>query len=461
MPKVTVNGQTEYATDGMLLSDFLMRFGETAEHPCGGKGMCKKCLVKVDGKEVLSCQYRIRSDIAVTVPEKGTVASKTGMTETESPTDNLCFVLDIGTTTLVLALLSPDEGKIIKTATRINPQRSFGADVMSRIEYCTHNGVDALNKTLTGEINSMLLSFGIKNVKKMYVSGNTVMLHTFFSEDLSGMGEAPYTPIFLEGREESAEKIGIEVVETVESLPCADTFVGADIVAGINALGLPTDGKYRILTDIGTNAETVLFCENSIVCTSAAAGPCFEGAEISCGMSASDGAIYSYSKGKIKTVGNAKAKGICGTGLIDVVAELVADGTVSETGFMECGCAEIAEGVFIDQSDIRQYQTAKSAVYSSIIALMKAKNITFDDIGELYISGGFSSEINIDNAVKTGLLPTELKGKCRTVNNSSLSGTVKYACEKNDLSHLCKTAEYLDLSSDPFFAKEFIVNMRF
>lgn len=461
MHKVIINGETEYAENGTLLSDILMKSGKGVDHPCGGKGICEKCTVTVNGKDELSCRYIIKSDITVIIPEKHEILSETGADESGGLTENLCFALDIGTTTLALALVSLDENKIIKVITRTNPQRIFGADVMTRIDYCRKNGVEQLQKVLIDEINSMIAEFNRHKTEKLYVSGNATMLHIFFGIDCSSMGAAPYTPVFLESKTEKAEILGITAVEIVESLPSVAAFVGADIVSGLNFIGLPENGKHSLLVDLGTNAEIVLFSQKSVLCTAAAAGPCFEGANISCGMSATNGAIYSYSKQGVKTIGNSAAKGICGTGLVDIIAELVCDETIDETGFMENETVEIADGVFINQADIRQYQLAKSAVYSAILTLTKMKNVSFDEIDKMYISGGFSAKINIENAVKTGLLPRELKEKCVAINNSSLLGAVKYACEKNDLAAYIDNSTYVDLSANPTFSDLFIENMMF
>lgn len=461
MHKVIINGEIQYADDGTLLSDVLIKSGKGVDHPCGGRGICRKCVVTVNGKEELSCRYRIKSDISVQLPDSGGIISETGANETGKITDNLCFALDIGTTTLALALVSLDENKIIKVITGTNPQRAFGADVMTRIDYCRKNGVKNLNISLISEINSMISDMSDKPIKKLYVSGNATMLHLFFGIDCSSMGVAPYIPVFLESKTEKAENFGIIGVETVESLPSIAAFVGADLVAGLNYIGMPEKGKHNLLVDLGTNAEIVLFSEKSALCTAAAAGPCFEGANISCGMSATSGAIYAYSENTIKTVGNVPAKGICGTGLVDIIAELVSDETVDETGYMECESFEIADGVSVNQADIRQYQLAKSAVYSAILTLMQMKNVSFDDIENMYISGGFSAKINIENAVKTGLLPSELGEKCVAINNSSLLGTVKFACKKNDLAVYVGNSTYVDLSANPTFSDLFVENMMF
>lgn len=461
MHKVTIDSEIHYIKNGTVLSDVLIKSGKKVDHPCGGRGTCKKCTVVIEGKEELSCQYIIRSDISVSLNKNGDIISETGATESGKVTGNLCFALDIGTTTLALALVSLDERKIIKVITRTNPQRIFGADVMTRIDYCRKNGVSSLQKAVISEINLMLSEFGLQKQKKLYVSGNATMLHLFFGVDCSDMGVAPYTPVFLECKTEKAEKLGISGVETVESLPSIAAFVGADIVAGLSFVGMPEKGRHNLLIDLGTNAEIVLYSDNSALCTAAAAGPCFEGANISCGMSATQGAVYAYSENEIKTVGNIPAKGICGTGLVDIIAALICNETIDDTGFMECGEFKIASGVSINQADIRQYQLAKSAVYSAVMTLLQMKSISFADIEKMYISGGFSAKINISNAVTTGLLPEELAKKCVSVNNSSLHGTVKYACEKNDLTKYTDSAEYVDLSSNPVFSDLFIENMMF
>ena len=459
MHKVTINGKTEYAKSGTLLSDLLISSESPTEHPCGGKGLCRKCEVLVNGRKELSCQYRITSDIEVITESEGEIYSETGAEESEVPSDSICFALDIGTTTLALAVVATDKKKILKVLTRNNPQRVFGADIMSRIEYCQKNGTEKLQKMLISEINSMMKASGVQG-ERLFVSGNTTMLHLFFGVDCTSIGIAPYTPVFLESKTVNAEDMGISDAKTVISLPSVSAFTGADIVAGLNYIKCPESEKYSLLVDLGTNAEIVLFSRQSALCTAAAAGPCFEGASISCGMSASDGAVYSYSADGIKTVGDAPVKGICGTGLIDIIAYLLKNGILDETGFME-NDFEIANGVVLTKADIRQYQLAKSAVYSAILTLIRLKDITFDDIEGLYISGGFSAKINVENAVLTGLIPRELKDKCIAVNNSSLLGTVKYSYENNDLDAICNSSAYVDLSAEAVFSDLFIENMMF
>ena len=462
MHKVRLNNNLIEVSDGVILSEVLITSSEKIPHLCGGKGICKKCLVFVNGKEELSCQYKIKSDIDVVLPEINDIISETGVNKSGEITDNCCFCLDIGTTTLALALVSLDKKKIIKVKTATNPQRAFGGDVLTRIEYCNKHSVSELQACLINKINEMIDGFDKNSVTTLYVSGNTTMLHILFGVDPTSIGVAPYTPVFLETQKINGCDIGISNIEKLVSLPCISAFVGADLVAGINYAETPKNNKYNLLVDLGTNAEIVLYNKNELYCTSAAAGPCFEGANITCGMSATDGAIYSYStECSFETINNQTPKGICGTGLIDIISVLVEKGVIDETGYMDCEEFFITDIIKINQKDIRQFQLAKSAVYSGISVILKEKSISFNDIENLFISGGFSAKINIENAVKTGLLQNELKDKVTFLNNSSLLGTVKYACEKNDLSAYLNNAKYIDLSMRPYFSDLFIENMEF
>jgi uncharacterized 2Fe-2S/4Fe-4S cluster protein (DUF4445 family) len=309
----------------------------------------------------------------------------------------------------------------------------------------------------------MITALGAE-VDTLYASGNVTMLHTLFGVDCSSLGVAPYRPAFLEGKRVSAGELGIRGAKNVISLPSIASFVGADVVEGLYWIGLPEDGKYNLLVDLGTNAEVVLYSKRGGVATSAAAGPCFEGANIRCGMSATAGAITSFSLNyghtSFKTVENERARGICGTGLIDVIAELLRNGIIDETDYLEEDYP-ICDGVFLSCADVRQYQLAKSAVSAAILSLMKTEGIGFADIGHLYLSGGFSARINLANAAVSGLLPRVLVPVAESIGNSSLLGTIKYACEGGELERLAEGIRHVDLSSDPCFAELFMENMSF
>ena len=455
---ITINGIQTPVERGTRLSDIL-----EMEKPCGANGICKKCKVNINGKDELACRYTVEREIDVKTYKNEDVVSQSGVVVSGTFTKNVCFALDIGTTTLSLALISLSDKKPIGVISATNPQRTFGADVISRIYYCRKNSVTKLHDVLVDTINRMILEFDTDFVEKLYVSANVTMLHTLFGIDCSALGVYPYTPQFLNSRTQSAHTLGIRGVKTIISLPSSSTFIGADIVAGLGFLNSPHN-KYNLLVDLGTNAEIVLYSKNGGVATSAAAGPCFEGVNISCGMSATPGAIYSFEQSyghtSYKTIANQKATGICGTGLIDIICELVKNDVIDDTGYMSSDYT-VCDGVYLSPEDVRQFQLAKSAVCSAILTLIKTEKIGFDDIAAMYISGGFSAQINVANAVNCGLLPKELRSKAKTVNNSCLQGTIKFACEGKSFKNYADKIKYVDLSASDHFSELFIKNMSF
>lgn len=470
MPTLTViqNGivkKIEFEGD-MPLSKLLGEADLHVEHPCGGRGSCKKCEVTVDGKKELSCQYVAHADATVILPDNADIVSVTGAEESGQLTENLCLCLDIGTTTLALALVSLDERRVIKTLTAKNPQRRFGADVISRIDYCTKNGVDELQSCLVERLNAMISellgTYGLDRVDKLYAAGNTTMLHLFFGVDCSSIGVYPYAPKFLESRLSDGAALGLCGVSEVISLPNIAAFVGADIVAGLGLLGAPSEGRYSLLVDLGTNAEIVLFGKDKYICATAAAGPCFEGANISCGMSATEGAVYEYlPDGSYSTIGGGIPEGLCATGLIDLISELVRRGEIDESGYMENGEFAISDAVSLTPDDVREFQLAKSAVRSAIESLIVRTGISFDDVERMYVAGGFSANLNVYNAAYLGLLPAELTDRFTPMNNASLLGAVKYACEGNDLADILNKSEFVDIGADSLFSELFFENMGF
>ena len=458
--KITFDGEK-------LLSELLEKSDVHIDMDCAGRGVCKRCTVLVNGKEELSCRYIVKDDVTVVVPEMDDIVSVTGVENTGKPSENVCLCLDIGTTTLALSLVSLDSGEVIKTKTASNPQRKYGADVVSRIDYCSKNSPEALQKALVKTIKEMtdelLGECGLSDVEKMYVAGNTTMLHLFFGVDCSCLGMSPYTPVFLESKSVKGEKLGLDKIKSIASLPGISAFVGADIVSGLYFLGMP-DGcdKYNILVDLGTNAEIVLWNSKKYLCATAAAGPCFEGANIECGMSAVRGAVCEYSKnGTYSVIGDVTPEGICATGLIDVISVLLQRGVVDKSGYMEDEEFFLTPDVKVTAKDIREFQLAKSAVRSALECLIKKADITYDSIEKMYIAGGFSSQLSISNACYLGLVPKELEEKFVPVNNSCLKGLVKYALDGGDLSQITRKAEYTDIGADSLFSQLFFENMSF
>lgn len=463
---VKFEGKEILCEENQLLSELLMKNKVNVEHVCGGMGICRKCTVLVNGKEELSCKYRVNSDITVEIPDYKEFLVRNIMTNFYKIGEDVCLCLDIGTTTLALACVGLDTKAILTVITEENPQRIYGADVISRIDYCNKNSVLELKEVLVCKINEMIKKINCYGKPLLFVTGNTTMLHILFGEECSSLGVYPYTPTFFGAKFVTGENMGIPGVDMVLSLPSIHTFAGSDLVAGMNYTGIPQDGSYYLLLDLGTNAEIALYSNKKILCTSAAAGPCFEGGNISCGMSATNGAIYRFSltdKGdaSYKTIGNEKPRGICGTALIDIVAQLLKYSFIDESGYMPCEKYIISDEVYITQKDVRQLQMAKSAVYSAIMTLLKEAGISIADVSKIFISGGFSSEIDIENALALRILPRQSKEKFHTIKNSALLGVIKSVFEDEDIPYICQMAQYVDLSQNPVFSELFIENMEF
>lgn len=448
------NERLLFAEEGARLSDVLTANGISAEHPCGCLGLCRKCRAIVNGRSALTCRHIISEDITCILPESAVSLVSDG----ELTDGNFFIALDIGTTTLVAALCN-DSKRVLRTVTELNPQRLFGADVMSRISYCTSHGPEPLQKILIDRMHEMIRVLVPEGhtVPEMIVSGNTAMLHLFLGIDCSAMGTAPYTPAFLDGRELSGAKIGLPEVDVIHTLPCMASFAGADITAGICSVGQPEEGKYNLLVDLGTNAETALWNGRKILCTSAAAGPCFEGGNISCGMRAGKGALSKVKEdGSVCVIGGVAAEGLCATGLIDAIAVLRNRNIIDFSGYMGCSVFDLCPGVTLTQSDVRAFQEAKAAVCSAIKILMLRAGIDADDIGGFYVAGGFSEEMNIASAARIGLFPKKLEKKFIPVNNSALTGTIRCRGKIYEAEEIAEKAQYIDLSADVDFFDSYI-----
>ncbi len=470
MPKLKIIKQNEEKTvpftGTVLIRDILTEHGYVLPHPCGGRGTCKKCEVIANGEKVLSCRHTVSEDTVLILPDSEELSVLVGAEESGTATENMCLCLDIGTTTVVLALAEADSGTVVRSVTSANPQRTFGADVISRIEHCMKNGVGELRDVLVRKIAEMtaelLGKFGMQSIDRMYVSGNTTMLHIFRGVDPSPMGTAPYTPAFIDEVRSAGEDFGLSQVGEVVLLPGISAFVGADILAGINCVGNAEDGRYRILLDLGTNAEIALFSKDLILCTAAAAGPCFEGANISCGMSAADGAVYAVDENGIcRVIGDTLPKGICATGLVDAIAYGLKREIIEESGYMEDDELELSESVSLTQRDVREFQLAKSAIRAATECLVKRAGIDLSKVEGLYVAGGFSASLSAKSAAFVGLIPSELTEKLIGINNSSLLGAVKYAVRDGKGTVGSERAEYVDLSADAHFAGLFMEYMAF
>ena len=475
------------ADEGVSLLDILRRNGYETYAPCGGKGTCGKCVAEVSGEgNVISCTYYPVKNIEVILPDRTEATILTEQTEylydVPLEQENTVYIsrqpcgvaVDVGTTTVVMYFIDLLSGRMGNIASFINPQGVYGADVISRITYCqSHdNGLHELQQAIIGAINHELKKFaaarGIDTdcFERMVFAGNTTMLHLLIGEDPVSIALAPFKPRFTERQTRRGKETGLAVNDeaVIVTMPSVSAFVGADVVAGLAALNVKQ--RRYLYTDIGTNGEIALVSDDEIYACAAAAGPAFEGAGISCGMSAVKGAIASFAgPGSYRVIGNVRPAGICGSGIIDIVAWLLDNGKIDETGLIREDFPVYADGdIYLTQKDIREIQLAKSAIYSGMKILLKRRGLDFKDMDALFLAGGFGNYINVESALRIGLLPGELAGKIYTVGNSAGIGALQYLKSTGFAERAETIAEktnYLELSHDTDFTAEFALNMGF
>ena len=482
MPKVRIRAGTREenitAEKGERLLDVLRRAGVNVSAPCGGLGRCGKCRATVNGEEVLACHYALTGDTAVTVRELAGGAILGGETGTSGGGTRLGAALDLGTTTLALALYDLNTGKCIGQRTAWNAQAAYGADVITRAQYCMEHpeGTQIIQSVIHSQLDEMLGSLGksLKEIESLFVAGNTIMQHLFAGLDPSPIAVAPFTPRTLF---ENSEHFA----------PCVAGYVGGDITAGLLASGLfEKEGKYLFL-DVGTNGEMALGGKDGFACCAVASGPAFEGAGISCGMAGVDGAVshVRFEGGALHfdVIGGGEAKGLCGSGLVDLAALFCREGIITASGLLlppeeapENWAAYLSEdedgngiffltpSVYLTARDVRQLQLAKAAVAAGIRVLLKKSGTAIDEVGGLYLAGGFGSFLDPKSAADIGMLPRELADKTAVLGNASLEGAgmaLTDAGARARLRDVQRACRYIELSGDRDFNEEYPEQMFF
>ncbi|MBE6540117.1 MAG: DUF4445 domain-containing protein [Ruminococcaceae bacterium] len=463
-----------------LLSELLKEQGIYLESPCGGNGKCGKCAVKGEGRlspaysgedTFLACKTRLYGDATVHIPSGGkfSILSDSTSTYRISARFNYGAAVDVGTTTVVLKLYSSC-GECVGESSAVNPQRAFSADVIGRISHSLNGGRGKLKEIIIDCISHLLNSAcgfaGIHNteVDRMVITGNTAMLYLLTGRNPVSISRFPFKADCLFGEE--TELFGIKTYLT----PCVSAFVGGDTVSALLASGMLCKDETAILCDMGTNGEIALYKDGSLYVTSVAAGPAFEGGEISCGCAGTDGAVYRVwaEDGEIysHTIGNMPAVGICGSGLIDVVSAFLQGGYIDTDGTVLRPPVIKAKGkdLCLNQEDIRALQLAKSAVASGVECMLARSQTHVSEVKALYLCGGFGSKIDVESAVNIGLFPRELKNKVRFMGNGALNGAEKMLFDDSycDFAkELAAKAKTLFLGGSKDFNQSFIKNMRF
>ncbi len=486
---------TCHVARGTPLHDVLYKYG--MEFPCGGRGRCGGCRVKVlhgnlpaaTGKDYrlppeaieagwrLACKHSADADLVLEVQQWESVVLVDNSTFSFTPSEGLGVAVDLGTTTLAAQLLSLRTGHVLGVRTAKNPQGQHGADLMSRISFALEeNGQTTLQELIRKKIGELVGEvvdgFAVEDVRRVAIVGNTAMQHLFCGLDVTPLSMYPFETPHMDLCRLTAGELGWPLPgdAVIDFLPNLGSFVGSDILAGVLATRIHESDKLSVFVDLGTNGEMVVGNRERLICASTAAGPAFEAARISMGMQATTGAISEVvaedGKLRCKVLGGGEPRGICGSGLVDAAAAILDLGLVQDSGRFADGHTEIdlLGPVKLHQSDIRELQLAKGAIAAGIRILLKQIGATPDAVERLYVAGAFGNYVRLTSAQRIGLLKFPLD-KIKPVGNTALLGA-KLALFMPDEHHaeleaLRQRIGHVSLSADPEFQDIFVDEMFF
>jgi len=491
---------------------------EYVDAPCGGSGDCGRCKIqflseapeagekekaRLSKEELeqgirLACMTEMATQMKSTdfVPVGDIFSEEEQILFEEYEREADCvseqgfgIALDIGTTTIAMRLVGMNTKQCLATVTGINHQRAYGADVLTRIKAANEGKSKELQQCIRRDIFGLMVHLLTKTgvspslVKKIVVVGNTTMCHLLLGYSCEGLGEAPFSPVDIGFIHTTTD----ELFEDVEAyggcrdeftmpdidiviLPGISAFVGADIVAGMYYCDMDLKEKPHMLLDVGTNGEMVIGDKDGFVVTSAAAGPVFEGGNISCGMPAVKGAIAHIKEDICEVVGGVEPKGICGSGLVDLTAYLLDKQVIDENGTLcddyfdtgyPVGLALKKELPYmrLTQSDIRQLQMGKAAIRAGIDVLTK------DCAPEkIYLAGGFGVALDVESAVKIDLLAASPARRIQSAGNTALEGAQKFLFDEQGeerVTRIVEKSREILLAKQGNFEEKYIHFMQF
>ena len=407
---------------------------------------------------------------------------------------NFGVAVDVGTTTVVAHLLDLTKSETVDIEAAYNSQIRYGDDYIQRIIYAEQNdAMPVMQEVIASDINQLISilikrnNLSIHDINAVVCAGNTVMTHFLLGLDPTNIRKEPYLSTANHVPPIRASEVGIKINSNglLYTLPCVGAYVGGDISSGVLAVRQDEAEVLSLLIDIGTNGEIVLGSKDWMMCCSASAGPSFEGSGISCGMRAAQGAIEkvritSEFDVTCKTIGDAPASGICGSGLLDCLANLVRSGVIDRTGNFQKGInterlrktdngyefvlvykdkTSTKRDVVITQADIQNVIRSKAAIYSGISTLVESMGMGMNDIEQLYLAGGFGNYLDIRSAITIGMLPDVPVSKVQFVGNSSVIGAKMSLFSKDAYECAGKIASkmtYFDLMSNNKYMEEYV-----
>jgi uncharacterized 2Fe-2S/4Fe-4S cluster protein (DUF4445 family) len=417
--------------------------------------------------------------------------------DTSQENFGLCF--DIGTTTISGQLVDLNSKKVLGTRATYNKQASFGSDIITRIVYAKQeDGLEQLHHAVVDGINNMIKDLAqehgidLNDVNCILCAGNTTMVHLLLRVDPTYIRREPYVPTanFVPTVRGAEAGIKINPRGLLSCIPGVSSYVGGDVTAGVLSCGLDQEEELCLLIDIGTNGEIVLGNKEFMISAAASAGPAFEGSGVSCGMRASKGAIQKVkiaSQGcevSLNTIGEVKPRGICGSGYIDIISQMLLTGLIDKDGKIKTGSSRRIRGnesgnefvlafkeepdstrdIVITEADIENIKRAKAAIYSAANILIMHMGFGFQDIKKIFIAGGFGNYLDIDNAIRIGLLPDVERKRFIFVGNSSLAGArevlFSYEAMKN-AENIARKITYFELSVEQGYMDEYMAALFF
>lgn len=528
MPEIRIanKGRKILCESGENLLHILLENQVFIDNPCSGKGTCGKCKVKVESgnggnvseteqrflkeEEIrngirLACLVTVKEDLELSLlkeESKGKVMTSGYVPDfVKTFREGYGIAVDIGTTTVVTELVDLRDGSILAQDSMINAQKQFGLDVLTRITYeyeHPETGIRELQSAIVTALDQMIRNMCHKadikehEIREMDVAANCTMLHMLLGADARPIGRAPYQPVFLEARTCRAGEIGLQCAKdaVLYCLPSVSSYIGADIVAGAYVCGLQKEKGNVLFIDIGTNGEIVLASGGRLLCCSCAAGPALEGMNITCGMRAAEGAVEDIritdQGNQISVIGEGTPEGLCGSGILAAVKELLKAKMIKKTGafikkdslqpedyryplirmngtkreFLICEKPE----VYVTQGDIRQVQLAKGAILSGFLALLNKVGISMEELEKVLIAGQFGAHLPAESLVGTGILPESVKEKIHYIGNSSKTGaymTLMAEDIKKEVEELAQKMEYMELAETENYERLFTDSMIF
>jgi uncharacterized 2Fe-2S/4Fe-4S cluster protein (DUF4445 family) len=405
--------------------------------------------------------------------------------------------VDIGTTTCAVHLVELARGRIVGTAADYNGQIARGLDIISRINYARTPGrLDELRGlvlgTLNGLVGGLCRSHQVEpgDVDGASVAGNTTMVHLLLGLDPEQIRLEPYTPTVNRPPALPAREVGLEILPAapVCFAPGVGSYVGGDITAGLLTSSLATDDEgVALFLDIGTNGEVVVGNNEWLMACAASAGPAFEGSGVSCGVRAASGAVErvvvdgASGRARVSVIGGGKARGICGSGMIDLLAELAAHGLLDPSGklnpdrcpadrlrrdgrtlgyvVVDEGDSATGEALVIDENDLQNLLRTKAAIYSACSLMLRSVGLGFDDVTRVHVAGAFGRYLDLERSIRIGLLPDVPRDRFVYLGNAALAGAhalLTSARARDKVAELADRMTYLELNVDPSYMDEYM-----